>query len=76
MRKKSRDIWIAPNQCPGLKKCVHCLGWDVFQAMCLTESWIYCEHADAMSRKYKKLPYEWLLAYKLGGFPKEKIKVP
>jgi hypothetical protein len=44
--------------------------------MCLTESWIYCEHADAMSRKYKKLPYEWLLAYKLGGFPKEKIKVP
>jgi len=78
MRKKSKNnknTWIVPNACPGIAECTHVLIWDLFETICQSGSWIYCEHAGAFSRKYKKLPYEWLLAHKLGGFPKNEVKI-
>jgi len=62
MRKK---VFKVPKRCPLLKTCESRVVQEVFEAICNSEEWIFCEGAKKEVEKYKLTPREWNLILNL-----------
>jgi len=52
-----------PEKCPLIKTCKEKVPKDIFEDICMTPGWIYCESAVEEAKKHFKLPREWMKEY-------------
>jgi hypothetical protein len=63
-----------PNECVLLKECEMSISGDIFESLCRSRRWLYCEKATEQAKKYYKRPIEWLIITFYQKIPEDFLK--